>query len=221
MAHISRSSRISGTSTGARVVAACPTAPSPAGSGLARSASTNSSRFGGCPKMKFFRTLVVLVDRSSVGSGQAGPRGSDVLSTVSRSKVELTAWPTSPNALSSPHRPRQLRVRASNSWNSRTFSMAITAWSAKGLEEGDLLLREWADLRAADQNSTNRNCLSRSNGATSMVRTPSRSTATEHPGTRSSRVNVLNVDRSLSMTARPATEPRLIGSSAVIKNGDP
>ena len=53
-----------------------------------------------------------------------------VLSTVWRSRVELTAWPTSPSALSSPTDRANSRVRASSSWNNRTFSMAITAWSA-------------------------------------------------------------------------------------------
>ena len=54
-----------------------------------------------------------------------------VASTVSRSSVELTAWLTSPSARSSPTDRVSSRVRASSSWNSRTFSIAITAWSAK------------------------------------------------------------------------------------------
>ena len=33
------------------------------------------------------------------------------------------------------------RLRASSSWNRRTFSIAITAWSAKVLSELDLLAR--------------------------------------------------------------------------------
>ena len=54
-----------------------------------------------------------------------------VESTVSRSSVELTAWPTSPSARSSPTERVRSRVRACSSLNSRTFSIAITAWSAK------------------------------------------------------------------------------------------
>ncbi len=52
-------------------------------------------------------------------------------STVSRSSVELTAWPTSPSALSSPTERVSWAVRASSSVNRRTFSIAMTAWSAK------------------------------------------------------------------------------------------
>ena len=70
---------------------------------------------------------------------RAGPRRlTMVASTVSRSSVELTAWPTSPSARSSPTDRVRSPVRASSSWNSRTFSMAMTAWSAKVLSELDL-----------------------------------------------------------------------------------
>jgi hypothetical protein len=54
-----------------------------------------------------------------------------VSSTASRSRVELTAWLTSPRALSSLTERVSSAVRASSSLNSRTFSMAIAAWSAK------------------------------------------------------------------------------------------
>jgi hypothetical protein len=50
-----------------------------------------------------------------------------VRSTVSRSSVELTAWPTSPSALNSPTDCESSVVRALSSVNSRTFSMAMTA----------------------------------------------------------------------------------------------
>src|SRR5262245_24864080 len=51
--------------------------------------------------------------------------------TVSRSRVELTARPTSPRAVSCPTERVRSLVRASNSLNKRTFSIAMTAWSAK------------------------------------------------------------------------------------------
>ena len=54
-------------------------------------------------------------------------RDTMVESTVSRSSVELTAWPTSPNARSSPTDRESAVVRASSSLNSRTFSIAMTA----------------------------------------------------------------------------------------------
>jgi len=47
-----------------------------------------------------------------------------VFSTTLRSSVELTARPTSPKAVRS-------RLRTCTSSNSRTFSIAMTAWSAK------------------------------------------------------------------------------------------
>jgi hypothetical protein len=53
------------------------------------------------------------------------------LSTVSRSSKELTAWPTSPSAFSSSTERASSRVLACTSSNSRAFSMAISAWSAK------------------------------------------------------------------------------------------
>ena len=33
-----------------------------------------------------------------------------------------------------------------SSWNNRTFSMAMTAWSAKVWSKADLLIRKWPDL---------------------------------------------------------------------------
>ena len=50
-----------------------------------------------------------------------------VTSTVSMSSVELTAWPTSPSARISSTERVSASVRASSSWNTPTFSMAITA----------------------------------------------------------------------------------------------
>src|SRR5688572_19222293 len=54
-----------------------------------------------------------------------------VFNTVSRSSVELIAWPTSPSAVSCPNDFVSASVRACSSLNSRTFSIAMTAWSAK------------------------------------------------------------------------------------------
>src|SRR5215831_2865717 len=56
-----------------------------------------------------------------------------VVNTVSSSRVELTAWPTSPRAFISSTDRTSSWVRACSSWNRRTFSMAITAWSANVL----------------------------------------------------------------------------------------
>ena len=58
-------------------------------------------------------------------------RATMVVRTVSRSSVELTARPTSPSAVSCSTERVSSAVRASSSLNSRTFSIAMTAWSAK------------------------------------------------------------------------------------------
>ena len=42
-----------------------------------------------------------------------------------------------------------------SSWNSRTFSIAMTAWSAKVFEQLDLRRSEGADLDATRGHSTN------------------------------------------------------------------
>ena len=65
-----------------------------------------------------------------------------VVSTVSRSTVEFTAWLTSPSARNSSIDCVSSRVRACTSSNSRTFSIAITAWSAKVCDQLDLLVGE-------------------------------------------------------------------------------
>ena len=43
----------------------------------------------------------------------------------------------------------EFAVRVCTSSNSRTFSIAITAWSAKVVTQLDLLLGEWAHLLCA------------------------------------------------------------------------
>ena len=58
-------------------------------------------------------------------------RATIVLSTVSRSRVELSAWLTSPSAWSSWTERVSSPVRACSSVSSRAFSMAMAAWSAK------------------------------------------------------------------------------------------
>ena len=65
-----------------------------------------------------------------------------VSSTVCRSSVELTAWVTSPSARSSSTDWESSRVRACTSSKSRTFSIAITAWSANVVDQLDLLVGE-------------------------------------------------------------------------------
>ncbi len=109
-----------------------PSAPSPLRIGLARSAATRSSgRFVRRVQVELLAALVVLVDGPPSMPASCVARETMVDSTVSRSSVELTAWPTSPSALSSPTDRVSSVVRASSSLNSRTFSIAMTACSAK------------------------------------------------------------------------------------------
>ena len=75
--------------------------------------------------------LVVLVDRAAVGPGELRGARHDGVEHAVRSSVELTAWLDLAQRGQLLHRAGQLRVRACSSENSRTFSIAITAWSAK------------------------------------------------------------------------------------------
>ena len=71
------------------------------------------------------------VDHAGFGPGELRRLGDDRVEHGLQSSVELTAWLTSPSARSSPTDRVSSRVRAWTSSNRRTFSIAITAWSAK------------------------------------------------------------------------------------------
>ena len=77
-------------------------------------------------------------------------------STVWRSSVELTAWLTSPSACSSSTDCASSRVRACTSSNSRTFSIAITAWSAKVVTSSICLSVNGRTSCAADDDHADR-----------------------------------------------------------------
>ena len=94
-------------------------------------ATTSSSRLWVARKQERLGPLVVLVDGAASVPASWLARATIVLSTVSRSSVELTAWLTSPSACSSSTERVSSPVRACSSLNSRAFSMAMTAWSAK------------------------------------------------------------------------------------------
>ena len=78
-----------------------------------------------------------------------------VCSTVCRSKVErLMTLSTSAVAVCCCSDSRKSSVRACTSSNSRTFSIAITAWSAKVVDQLDLLVGEGLHLwRVEDQHA--------------------------------------------------------------------
>ncbi len=100
--------------------------------GVARSTSTSSSgnRFVACSWNSSRTSSYSQIDPPSSPASSVA-RETIVARTVSRFKVELTARPTSPSAFNSLTERVSSRVRASSSVNSRTFSIAITAWSAK------------------------------------------------------------------------------------------
>ncbi len=95
-----------------------------------------------------------------------------VVSTVLISSVELTAWLTSPSAFSSSTERARSRVRACTSSNRRTFSMAITAWSAKVVTSSICLSVKGCTLERVSV-MTPTGVPSLRSGTPSMVRYPS------------------------------------------------
>ncbi len=124
---------MSGTWTGSRVTAMRPGTPSPFRIGVAprhlESPPRRGCRSRGSGTPRSPRRTRRSSPRRRRRAGWRGRRWSS--STVSRSSVELTAWPTSPSAVSSSTERVSSAVRACSSLSSRAFSMAMTAWSAK------------------------------------------------------------------------------------------
>ena len=73
-----------------------------------------------------------------------------VSSTVSTSSVELRAWLTSPSAVSFSTDCVSSPVRACSSLNRRTFSTAMTAWSAKVLSSSICVSENGGRIRVLD-----------------------------------------------------------------------
>ena len=74
-----------------------------------------------------------------------------VVSISSRSRLELTAWPTSPSAFSSSTERASSRPRCWSSWKSWTFWIAIAPCAANVLARLDRLLVERVDLVAPER----------------------------------------------------------------------
>ena len=103
----------------------------------------------GGAQVKFAMLIIEDIDRTGLSAHSCTALATMVVSTVSRSRVEFTAWDTSPSARSSStERPRS-SVRSRSASNRRTFSIAMAAWSAS-LDQGDLLSREGLHLQAID-----------------------------------------------------------------------
>ena len=77
------------------------------------------------------------------------------VSTVSRSRVELTAWPTSPSALSSPTERVKFVGSLIQFFEQPHVLDGDHGLIGKGFEQLDLLLGERADLGATDMNRSN------------------------------------------------------------------
>jgi len=99
-------------------------------------------------------------------------------------------------------------LRASSSLNNRTSPRRMTAWSAKGLQQLDLLVREWPDLEASDEEGA-RATPSRNSGTAKLVRCPNPRATSERWETRWSRpCRSATCTGIRSTAARPATVAR-------------
>ena len=80
-----------GTCTGSRLAAARPTRHPPDAVDCTQRVDQFLLHVIGGAQEKLFGSLVVFVNRSAVGAAQLNRVGDDAVSTVSRSRVELTA----------------------------------------------------------------------------------------------------------------------------------
>ena len=104
---------------------------------------------------------VATTRKTSPSKRKIAPRSAAHSRTAFSASVSNTGWRSKvdrPITLSSSlvavccsSATRSSLLRASSSVNRRTFSMAMTAWSAKVFEEPDLLLGERTDFHAPDQ----------------------------------------------------------------------
>src|SRR5262245_12469575 len=82
-----------------------------------------------------------------------------VLSTVWRSRVELTAWPTSPSALNSPTDRARSLVRVWSSWEQSNILDSDHRLVCKSPKKSDLLVSEGVYFHSTNTNSADRNTL--------------------------------------------------------------
>ena len=120
---------------------------------------------------------------------------------------------------------RLVLARDSASWrllswissNSRTFSIAITAWSAKVVDKLNLLVGEWLHLVRRSTNYANRTP-SRSSGTPSMVRIAAQSVAPPRMCTPDRPAHPRTVSVLPSSNVRPTTFPRPAFSGIFLTN---
>ena len=123
---------MSGIWAGASVMAVCPTTPSPLRTRVVRRASARVPPVSVAARWTNSSVLSSYSNTTPPSNPDRWTaRETMVVSTVSRSSVELTARPTSPSAVSFSTDCVSSAVRVCSSVNRRTFSMAMTAWSAK------------------------------------------------------------------------------------------
>ena len=100
--------------------------------------------------------LVAHVDRAGLGAGELRRLGDDGVEHGLQIERRVDRLRNLAERAQLLDRPRELAVRACTSSNSRTFSIAITAWSAKVVDQLDLLVGERPHLAAAQDEDADR-----------------------------------------------------------------
>src|SRR5215469_146282 len=126
---------MSGTWAGSIVNAVCPTTPSPFRTRVVRRASASAPPPSVATRWMNSAALFSYSKTTPPSSPEMSTaRETIVVSPVARSSVELTARQTSPRAVSWSTELVSSAVRACNSLNRRTFSIAMTAWAMAGVD---------------------------------------------------------------------------------------
>ena len=147
---------MSATSIGSRLSAGLADGPSPRRRGDARRiASSSSSMRWLAWRRNASRRLVVPVDGPGAASDSSTARLTMVSSTVSRSRVELTAWLTSPRAWSSPTERVSACVRAPALEEADVLD-GDDGLVGEGLQQLDLRVRERPRLGPSDADRADR-----------------------------------------------------------------
>ena len=157
---------MSGTSTGSRLAAAARPPVSRAGSGWHAAPRSTLLPSDGCPKMKFLQTSH-RIRRSPRHQCRSSWTAWETIrvSTVSRSRVELTAWPTSPSAFSSPTDRANSWVRCFQFLEQPHVLDGDDGLIGKGFEQFDLRrVKGRTSMRRATQRSNKFSLLAKGNG---------------------------------------------------------
>ena len=142
------------TWTGARIVAARPVAPWPSRIGVARSASTNSSSIRWLAlKMKLFRSLIVLVDHTAIGSGELDRVAHDGAEHGLEIQSRADRLADFAQRFQFPNRPRQLARPRLQFLEQPHVLDGDHCLVGEGFEQLDLFVGERSNLRSTNQNT--------------------------------------------------------------------